>query len=381
MTKTFSYLLLLFCFTLNIKAQTIPTFGQEIPVNFIGVTTDAMEPHLSPDGNALFFNSLNDGITTSLFYGGKINDSTFQLVGAVPIVNQTTTPRLDAVASLDTANNFYWVSTRNYPFDFDNLHRIRFLQSGYTNFGRVHGNFYIYSPGWLIMDAAISHYGEQLIYCNAYFNNCTGVPCKAALGIADKINDSTFNKTANSGAIMAALNDTANYIVYAPQLTGDGLELYFTRLAHANTNTEICVATRNNVSDPFGTPTVLISSPGNLPEAATISTDKSKIYYHKKEGGIFKLFLRYRTLATSLSEKKELDAKFYPNPAYEKIVIEYNSNERFQIRICNVLGEIVILEKDCLQRKELAVDKLKAGTYFVEIESGQKRTMQKLIKQ
>lgn len=373
--------LLLFCFTLNFKAQTTPAFGPEIPVNFIGVTTDAMEPHLSPDGNALFFNSLNDGITTSLFYGGKINDSTFQLVGAVPIVNQATTPRLDAVASLDTANNFYWVSTRNYPFDFDNLHRIRFLPSGYTNFGRVHGNFYIYSPGWLIMDAAISHYGEQLIFCNAYFNNCTGVPCKAALGIADKINDSTFNKTANSGAIMAALNDTANYIVYAPQLTEDGLELYFTRLAHASTNTEICVATRNNVSDPFGTPTVLISSPGNLPEAATVSTDKSKIYYHKKEGGIFKLFLRYRTLATSVSEQKELAAKFYPNPAHEKIVIEYNCSERFHISISNVLGEIVLLEKDCLQRKELAIDKLKTGTYFVEIESGQKRTMQKLIKQ
>lgn len=380
MLKKTTFILLLTSSTLFLKAQTTPTFGPEIPVNFIGVSTDAMEPHLSPDGNALFFNSLNDGITTSLFYGGKINDSTFQLVGAVPIVNQAVTPRLDAVASLDTANNFYWVSTRNYPVEFDNLHRIRFLQSGYTNFGRVHGDFYIYSPGWLIMDAAISHYGEQLIYCNAYFNNCTGVPCKAALGIANKVNDSTFIKTTNSGMIMAAVNDTANYIVYAPQLTEDGLELYFTRLAHASTNTEICVATRSNVSDPFGAPSVLISSPGNLPEAATVSADKTKIYYHKKEGGIFKLFLRYRTLATSINDKEIAFATIYPNPAQDKITIEPNYNEAFNVTIRNVLGEVIILKSSCFQHTVITIEDLTTGTYFVEIKSGKKHLIQKLIK-
>ena len=54
-----------------------------------------------------------------------------------------------------------------------------------------------------------------------------GVPCEAMLGIAQKVNDSTFDKTAYSDAILENVNDTA-YLVYAPQVSGDGLELYFT---------------------------------------------------------------------------------------------------------------------------------------------------------
>jgi hypothetical protein len=378
----FTILFFSFCLFNSIVAQQNPTFGPEIPVNFISVKFDAMEPHLSPDGNALFFNSLNDGITTSLYYGGKINDSTFSLAGQVPIVNQTVTPRLDAVASLDTANNFYWVSTRNYPVDFDNLHRIRFLQSGYTNYGRVHGDFYIYSPGWLIMDAAITNFGDQLYYCNAFFNNCGGAPCKAALGIADKVNDSTFMKNPSSASILAAINDTTNYIVYAPQLSEDGLELYFTRLLHNSINTEICVSSRLSTSAAFGAPSVLVSSPtGELPEAATVSADKSKIYYHKKQGGVFKLFLRYRNIPTSIQANDEMNGfKIYPNPATNKIVIEFTKNESLQVCITDLLGKKIMEFTTGKQTTTIDLDGLQQGIYLVQIQTEKEIFTQKFIK-
>jgi hypothetical protein len=189
-------LLIILLFSIGkLFSQTIPTFGNEIPVTINGLSFDAMEPALSADDNALFFNSLNDGVTTSLYYAGKLNDSTFNLVGLVPVVNQTVTPRLDGVASLDSLNNFYWVSTRDYPTIMDNLHRIRFLSSGFTNYGRVHGDFHIYLPGYIIMDASTSFDGNLMIYCNARFGGClNNMPCEASMGIAQKVNDSTFYK-------------------------------------------------------------------------------------------------------------------------------------------------------------------------------------------
>nr|HQU77731.1 hypothetical protein [Chitinophagales bacterium] len=48
-------------------SQSYPTYGPEIPVTVAGLTFDAMEPFLSPDGNTLFFNSLNAGGNTNLY--------------------------------------------------------------------------------------------------------------------------------------------------------------------------------------------------------------------------------------------------------------------------------------------------------------------------
>jgi len=66
-----------------------PSFGPEIEVNIVGLSFDAMEPFLSPNGNYLFFNNLNDGIHTKLFYASKVNDSTFNYEGELQGTNQT----------------------------------------------------------------------------------------------------------------------------------------------------------------------------------------------------------------------------------------------------------------------------------------------------
>lgn len=359
--------------------QNYPLFGNETPVSIHGFTTDAMEPALSTDGNALFFNSLNDGITTSLHYASKVNDSVFNYIGLVPVINQTVTPRLDAVASLDSANNFYWVSLRTYPTYLENLHRIRFLSAGYSNFGRVYGDFYMNQPGYLIMDASVNYYGNELIYCNAYFNNCAGLPCKASMGIASKLNDSTFNKLANTSTLMANINDTSNYIVYAPHITKDGLELYYTRLLKTGTQTEIVVSVRSNTNTAFSVPTVLVTSPSIAPEGPALSTDQSNMYYHKKSGSVYKLFYQKRIITTAVNAfDAEPPVKIYPNPTTHFINLQTESpDEHLILELYSVQSELLVVSKN---KKSIDLSRLENGIYILRIKLGNRLIVRKVIK-
>lgn len=276
-----------------------PTFGSEIEVNIIGLTFDAMEPFISPDGQYLFFNNVNDGIDTKLFYSTKINDSTFTYIGELGGPNQTIKPHLDAVADLDSHGNFYWTSTRNYPAELDNLFYGTFSSGNVMNIDRVHGDFNMNIAGWLVMDHGVSLDGQFLYFNNARFDdqNCQG-PCETHIGVAQKVNTSTFNTVSNSESILKNIND-ANYIYYAPCVTSDNLELYYTRYLKGevsiSTVLEICVAIRNNSQDSFSAPKVLFSETfSNLIEAPTLTVDKKIIYYHKKSTGLLKIVMRYR---------------------------------------------------------------------------------------
>jgi hypothetical protein len=381
MKKVSVFFILMILLKMNGYCQTYPIFGNDIPVTINGLTFDAMEPALSTDGNALFFNSLNDGITTSIYYAAKVNDSVFNFIGLVPIINQTVTPHLDGVASLDSSNNLYWVSTRNYPASYNNLQRIKFTGTGYTNFGSVYGDFYINSPGHLIMDATTNYSGEQLIYCNAFFNNCLGgAPCKSSMGMAQKLNDSTFNKLINTSALFTNINDTTNYIVYAPSISKDGLELYYTRLLHNGTQTEIMVSVRTNTNQAFSLPMLLIGSPNLLPEAATISSDNSKIYYHKKVGGIFKIFLREKVIPTNIdNNKKHTEIVIFPNPASNAIFIKANNySGDYEVEIYNVLGICVL--KSVIQ-ESIDVSILAKGIYYIKVMQEDRTIVKQIVKQ
>lgn len=281
------------------KTLTYPSFGSEIDVNIVGLTFDAMEPFISPDGNFLFFNNINDGVNTKLFYATKVNNSTFTFVGELVGTNQITAPHLDAVADMDSKGNFYWTSTRNYPAELDNLMRGTYNSGKVTNIERVRGDFNMNIPGWLIMDHGISLDGAFLYFNNARFDsqNCQG-PCETNIGVAKKVNATTFNILPNSASILQNINDS-NYIYYAPCTSSDNLELYYSRYLKGtitpNTIFEICVAVRNNPLDNFSIPKVLFSeSIANLIEAPTLTVEKKIIYYHKKTANSHKIVMRNR---------------------------------------------------------------------------------------
>jgi hypothetical protein len=277
-----------------------PSFGPEIDVTINGLWFDAMEPFISPNGNYLFFNNLNDGINTKLYYATKINDSTFNYVGELTGANQTTSPHLDAVADMDNNGNFYWTSTRDYPNELDNLFHGTFSAGNISDIGRVQGDFNMNTPGWLIMDHGISLDGQYLYFNNARFDdmNCQG-PCETTLGIAQKENASTFNTLPNSDSILQNINNE-NYIYYAPCISSDNLELYYTRYLKgsitSSTVFEICVAVRSSSLLEFSIPKVLFSENiSNLIEAPTLTVDKNIMYYHQKTTDSHKIMMRYRS--------------------------------------------------------------------------------------
>jgi hypothetical protein len=345
-----------------VRSQNYPSFGPEIKVFISGYTGDAMEPFLSPDGTTLFFNSLNDGVQTRLYYATRVDDSTFTFIGEVNGANEPNNPQLNAVASLDTTGNFVWVSARDYPAEFDNLHRADYASGNCSSVNRVHGNFYIYQPGYIVMDAALTYDGSQLFYCNAFFDTCV-VPCSASLGIASKVNDSTFNTIANSSALLQNVNNPA-YCVYAPQLSTDGLELYFTRYVVGVFDTEICVSVRPSPADTFSVPIVLVSEFPNTPEAATLNNSASLMYYHKKTNGTYTLYFRER-LTTGIEEQVAAPSfSLLPNPATASVRISIDVFPDDEIVLLNSAGQII--HRQC-GNPVIDTRTLSEGIYFVQL--------------
>lgn len=364
-----------------IQGQNYPTFGSEIQVSITGLTFDAMEPYLSHNEQLLFFNSLNSGGNTNLYYAQRVNDSTFTFAGPAAGTFDSVLPHLDAVASIDSSGFFVWVSLRDYPATLENLLSGQWQNDTLINLKRVYGDFYIAQPGYLIMDAAINWQGNQLLFCNALFNNCSnGLPCTARLGIAALVNDSTFNKIPNSDSLLQNVNDS-NYLVYAPQLSANGLELYYTRLQPSGLNTEICVAVRNNPNDPFSLPQVLVSYPGFVPEAPALSMDGQKLYYHKKNNaGVNRVFLRYRDLNTSLKQNNRNKIfGLIPNPAADLVRINFIGNKptKYKVVITNSYGQVL---SETIQSQVINLENLSSGVYFVSVVTEENISTQILIK-
>ncbi|MBI4977576.1 MAG: PD40 domain-containing protein [Spirochaetes bacterium] len=258
-----------------------PAFSDETEVTINGHTLDAMEPFIAKDGSYLFYNSLNDGNDTSLYYAAAVNETTFTCMGKISNVNGTV-PHLDGVASMDMQHNFYFVSTRNYPTVMENYLTATWSNGAVGAVTSVTGNFYIYTPGWLIMDAEINAAGNLLYYCNARFSG-RAAPDEARLGIAAK-NGASFNKISSSDYLLRNINDTS-YIVYAPSISSDGKELFFTRMRLGTYDSEICVSIRSTTDDRFSTPKKLDipAATGEFLEAPTLTGDGGRLYYHRKK--------------------------------------------------------------------------------------------------
>lgn len=379
--KSYCLLFILFAaFSQKAFSQAYPTFGPEIKVTITGLTFDSMEPFISTDGNTLFFNSLNSGPTTDLHYATKVNDSLFTYVGLVGGCYDPSPDHLDAVASMDSAGNFFWVSLRGIP----NLYRGNYVAGNVSNFTPTYGDFNVVSePGWIVFDAAISFQGDLLYYTNGYFGptytECVGVPCESNIGVAQKVNDSIFMMLPNTDAIFANVNDT-NYINYAPQITKDGLEFYFTRLLKNSTNTEMCVAVRNNTTDAFSLPQVLYNNPGFFPEAASPTTDKQSIYYHQKDASfVYHVYLRYRTGTVGIDENGE-EALFsvFPNPTNTDINVALkNPNDAFTITVLSTLGKEIY---NSSSETTLDISNLKKGIYYVIVRQNGLSWTEKIVK-
>ena len=79
-----------------------------------------------------------------------------------------------------------------------------------------------------------------------------------------------------------------------------------------------------------------------------------------------------------------MEYEIFPNPTKEKIIIEGFSDEKTQISVLNNLGERVIKAENIpagFISKNIDLNTLSKGIYFVEISNNKTTTTQKVVKQ
>ncbi len=261
-------------------------FANPTLVTITGYTGDAMEPFISKDGQYLFFNNRNDpSVNTDIFYAQRVDERTFAFLGPVPGADG---PELDAVASLDTLGNFYFISTRSYSTSLATVYSGHLTAAGVTNVGLVSG-ISLQRSGQINFDAEISADGQTLWFDDGDYS--TGSLTAANIVIANK-QGSTFVRQTDSADLLAAVNNSD--LNYAPSITVDGLELFFTRASPASgAAPAIYRTTRSDTHSAFGTPE-LVGGASGFVEAPSLSADGHLLYFHKLVNGTFVIYCLQR---------------------------------------------------------------------------------------
>ncbi|MFQ5900963.1 MAG: TolB family protein [Thermodesulfobacteriota bacterium] len=255
-------------------------------VTINGYNGDAMEPFISRDGKYLFFN--NSGSTKDLFYAIYLDDTTFQYWDAITAIN---TPFVDGAPTMDETNTFYYISNANYnpPTTFDTLYMGTWNGSTVTGSTPVTG-LAITTPGMVNFDIEVSPDGSTLYFNDGDFTGGNNMPDTANIVIAVN-SGSGFTRDPNSATIMANVN-TGNNLEYAPAISADGLELFFTRFDQNTSEVHIYRAVRADTGSPFEVPQLVSAIEGSLVEGPSLSPDEKSLYYHRRNTntGAFEIY-------------------------------------------------------------------------------------------
>jgi hypothetical protein len=252
-------------------------------VAVVGLSGDAMEPFVSRDGVYLFFNT--SGANKDIFYAALINATTAQLQGPIASIN---TPAVEGTPATDAQGRFFYVTTANYnpPAAYDTLYSGMWNGSTVTNTAPLSG-LASTTPGIVDFDLEVSPDGTTLYFAEGDFSGGNDFPKTADLHIAVLVNGA-FVRDANSNTILANVN-TANQLEYAPAISANGLELFFTRLNLTNRQARIYRATRTSTAMAFGAPQ-LVSAIASFAEGPALSPDEKSLYYHQENAGRFELY-------------------------------------------------------------------------------------------
>src|SRR5450631_2503944 len=180
----------------------------------------------------------------------------------------------------DTLGNFYFVSTRSYASTLSTIYSGRFSQTAVSNIALVPG-ILLQKPGSVNFDAEISADGQTLWFDDGEYSS-SGVLQAASIAIAGR-QGSTFVRQGDSAAILASVN--ASGLNYAPSISVDGLELFFTRVDSTTSGAlpAIYRSTRTDTSSPFATPAIVAAATGFV-EAPSLSADGHRLYFHRHGG-------------------------------------------------------------------------------------------------
>ena len=268
-------------------------YGNPHQVEISGYDGQAMEPFISTDGKTLFFNSENDpGLNTDLFFAERIGPDSFKFMGPLKGANSKV---LDAAASMDKNRNIYFTTVREYEETKKSIYRGTFDGQQVNDLHPASGDINPKVRGAINMDVGISPDGNTLYISRAAFKDGLPAPKESDLMVAHQKNF-IFTMDPRSEAIMKNVN--TKQLEYAPAISADGRELFFTRAqapdeALAGPQFRLMVATRDSDTAPFGKPRVLSALTGMV-EAPSIPLDESEIFFHKKVNGKWVLFRAVR---------------------------------------------------------------------------------------
>lgn len=256
-------------------------FGEPQLVAIRGYQGDAMEPFITKDGRYLLFNNRNDPkIDTKLLFAERVDDLTFDYRGELEGAN---TSALEGVPSVDRHGNLFFVSTRSYAETLSTIYRGRFGQGRVSGIELVAG-ISLRQRGMVTFDAEVSADGSTLFVADGRFAG-GHVPETADIDIAVR-DGAGFRRLPAARDLLRNVNTAA--LEYAPAVSGDLLELFFTRLEGSarSPRTAILRAVRPDAGAPFGAPQRLASITGFV-EAPALSGDGRSLYYHRLDGGRF----------------------------------------------------------------------------------------------
>jgi hypothetical protein len=273
------------------KEQGSDLYVKPERVSIEGYDGSAMEPFISPDGRYLFFNNENDPrVNTNIHFAERTGKLSFRYLGELPGANSQV---LDAAPSLDKAGHFYFTTVRDYDRTMNSIYTGDFDGKSVRNLHPPPGSISPTTPGTINMDVSISPDGQTLYISRAVIFPGAPAPKKSDLLVA-RMKDGAFSIDPDSARIMKNIDTDA--LEYAPSISADGRELYFTRASQLMAGSEapgallrIMVATRNSVNDPFGEPRVLTALTGFV-EAPTISLDGKEMSFHKKVSDKFVIY-------------------------------------------------------------------------------------------
>lgn len=245
-----------------------------------GYSGDAMEPFITRDGRYLFFNNRNDPrVDTNLHYAERVDDLTFDYRGELQGANSKA---LDAVPSMDRDGNFYFISTRTYFQTFATLYRGRFRAGTLSGVELVPG-VSLGRAGALVFDAEISPDGDVLFMADGEFAGGE-VPKSADIAVAVR-HGAGFRRHPASDEFMRNVNTAA--LEYAPAISADLLELFFTRAQPGEV--AIYRSRRASRAVPFGVSERVAAITG-FAEAPSLSADGRSLYYHRLDGERYAIY-------------------------------------------------------------------------------------------
>jgi WD40-like Beta Propeller Repeat len=259
-------------------------FANPQTVEIVGYQGHAMEPFISRDGRYLLFNNRNDpGENTDLHWAERLSDLSFRYRGRIEGVN---TSALEGVPSLDNDGNLYFVSPRSYKDTLSTVYRAKFKDGAASGVELVKG-LSLGKPGIVTFDAEISADGQFLYGADGDFTGSNS-PKSADMFIARRMTD-RFERLPDSPRIMANINTSA--LEYAPAISADGLELFFTRLSGVLLWRKLTIehAQRKSIEEPFGASQTIAAISGFV-EAPSLTGDGRALYYHSKVNGIFRIY-------------------------------------------------------------------------------------------